>query len=117
MKIVLISLAAAWSLMTPEVRAADLDMENDTGRTICELRWSAPGEFNWRDDLLKGACLDQGRSRRTAADQTDGADLLAVFENGDYLVYYGLELGSYRHLKLREDEAELFEWNPAAAKP
>ena len=115
MKIATIVLALIWSLMTPEVRAADLDIENDTGRTICELRWA--GEAGWRDDLLQGACLDQGLVRRTPAASPGGADLLAVFENGDYLVYYGLESGSYSHLTLRENEAELFEWNPAAGKP
>ena len=115
MKNMLAALAAVW-LVTPELWAADIDIENDTGQVICELRWTGPGGTGWLDNLLRGTCLNPGQTRRTSA-ETGGADLLAVFESGDYLVYYGLEPGPYRHPKLGAGEAEFFEWNPAADKP
>lgn len=113
-----LALEAIWSLMTPPVLlAADLAIENNTGRVICELRLSGPDASGWREDLLQGTCLVPGRIWRTPSAGSGGANLLAVFENGDYLVYYGLECGSYRYLKLGAGEAELFEWNPAGEKP
>lgn len=117
MKFALATLAAAWFLLASEVWASDISIENDTGRIICELRLAEPGTIDWRDDLLRGVCLERGLARRTPTAAPARADLLAVFEDGDYLVYYGLEIGLFRYLKLGADEAELFEWNPAVGKP
>lgn len=116
MKFALAILLAVRALTPPDAWADDLSMENNTGRIICELRLSGADGISWRENLL-GSCLGPGAILIAPVSEADRPNLLAVFDNGDYLVYYGLEFGQYRHLKLWADEAELFEWNPAAEKP
>ena len=117
MKIILMALSAIWVTASPDLWAADISIENDTGRIICELRLSGLDYVDWQDNLLKGPCYGQGAVRNASTPTAGRFNLLTVFEDGDFLIYYGLELGEYRHLKLGTDEAELFEWNPMAQKP
>lgn len=116
MKIVLAALLAFWVMGPENMWAGAVSVENSAGRVICELRLPAPDGPGWRENLLSGPCLPPAAVTTVTFPDTGRANLLAVFEDGDYLVYQGLELGGRRYLTLGPDEAEFFEWNPAADK-
>jgi hypothetical protein len=113
---ILAALAAVW-LLAPPAWAADVTVENQTGRAIRELRWSRPTEPGRPVTALPNSALTPGAVRSLPGPESPRADLIAIFEDGSILVYHGLEPGGYRHLELGPDEAALFEWNPEKPSP
>ncbi len=90
----------------------DFVLVNNTGRPIYYLNVSPADAKEWMPDILGSKILENGDKARVTFQGMDGVklwDLQAEFEDGSSIVWYDIDLYSYRGITLNSDATATLE--------